>query len=50
VEVIQGKDRINVKSRIVVTASRITPKDYPDWKRFCEAVDRAMSPRLVVRP
>ena len=50
VEVTRGKDRVSVKSRIVVSANRIAPKDYPAWKRFCEASDRAMAPRLVVRP
>nr|PZN20999.1 MAG: hypothetical protein DIU78_18270 [Pseudomonadota bacterium] len=42
--------RVEVKSRVVVTARRIAPRDYPEWKRFCEAVDRALSPRLLVRP
>jgi hypothetical protein len=50
VEVSKGRDRVAVKSRIVVSVSRIAPKDYPAWKRFCEAADRAMAPRLVVRP
>jgi tetratricopeptide (TPR) repeat protein/transglutaminase-like putative cysteine protease len=50
VELTRSKDRVIVKSRIVVSVSRISPKDYPAWKRFCEASDRAMAPRLVVRP
>ncbi len=50
VEVARNKDRITVKSRIVVSASRIQPKDYAAWRKFCEASDRAMAPRLVVRP
>jgi hypothetical protein len=50
VEVTRNKDRISVKSRIVVSVSRVEPKDYAAWKRFCEAADRAMAPRLVVRP
>jgi tetratricopeptide (TPR) repeat protein len=42
--------KLTVKSRVSVSVSRITPAQYPDWKRFCEDVDRALSPRLVVRP
>lgn len=42
--------RVEVKSRVAVTANRIAPRDYADWRRFCEAVDRAFSPRLLVRP
>lgn len=45
-----SRDQVRVRSRISVTVSRITPKDYPAWKRFCEEVDRALNPRLVVRP
>jgi transglutaminase-like putative cysteine protease/tetratricopeptide (TPR) repeat protein len=50
VEVSTEKDRVVVKSRVAVKVSRISPKDYEAWKRFCEATDRALSPRLVVRP
>ena len=50
VEVSKEKDKVLVKSRVAVKVSRITPKDYADWKKFCEEADRALSPRLVVRP
>ncbi|HEY8946252.1 MAG TPA: DUF3857 domain-containing protein, partial [Polyangiaceae bacterium] len=50
VEVSSAGDKVTVKSRVSVTVSRVTPQQYLAWKRFCEDVDRALSPRLVVRP
>jgi transglutaminase-like putative cysteine protease/tetratricopeptide (TPR) repeat protein len=50
VDVSKEKDKIVVKSRIAVKVSRITPQDYPAWKAFCDSADRALAPRLVVRP
>jgi hypothetical protein len=50
VEVSSAADKVTVKSRVSVTVSRVTPQQYLAWKRFCEDVDRALSPRLVVRP
>ncbi|MEO6603675.1 MAG: DUF3857 domain-containing protein [Polyangiaceae bacterium] len=41
-------DQVTVSSRISVKVDRVTPKDYPAWKSFCEAADRALSPRLVI--
>lgn len=41
-------DTVTVKSRIAVKVDRVIPKDYLAWKAFCEATDRAMSPRLVI--
>lgn len=40
--------QVTVKSRVEVGATRITPKQYPAFKQFCEDVDRALSGRLVV--
>jgi hypothetical protein len=50
VEVTREKDKVVVKSKIAVKVSRIKPPDYPAWRRFCEEADRALSPRLVVKP
>ena len=47
VNVVTDHDTVTVTSRIAVKVDRIVPKDYLAWKSFCEAADRAMSPRLV---
>jgi hypothetical protein len=36
------------RTKLSITATRITPKEYAAWRRFCGEVDRAMSPRLVI--
>ncbi|HEY1533954.1 MAG TPA: DUF3857 domain-containing protein [Polyangiaceae bacterium] len=41
-------DQVTVSSRILIKVDRVTPKDYPAWKSFCEEADRALSPRLVI--
>ena len=43
-------DHVTVKSRVGLHAERVTPADYPAFKRFCEDGDRALSARLVVEP
>ena len=48
VSVQQDHDQVTVSSRLIVKVERVTPKDYPAWKSFCEAADRALSPRLVI--
>jgi len=50
IDVDRQGDRMTVKSRIGLGVPRVSPEDYPAFKRFCEEVDRAMSPRLVVGP
>jgi transglutaminase-like putative cysteine protease/tetratricopeptide (TPR) repeat protein len=50
VEVTKEKDKVSVKSRVSVKVSRIKPKDYDAWRRFCDAADRALAPRLVIHP
>ena len=50
VTVEQVKGEVIVKSKLMVKASRIEPKDYQAWKRFCEEADSAFSPRLMVKP
>jgi tetratricopeptide (TPR) repeat protein/transglutaminase-like putative cysteine protease len=42
------KDQVTVSSRVLIKVGRVTPRDYPAWKNFCEAADRALSPRLVI--
>jgi hypothetical protein len=48
VEVERQGDRVTVKSRLGLGVERVSPADYPAFKRFCEEVDRAFGPRLVV--
>jgi hypothetical protein len=48
VSVQTDKDQVTISSRILVKVARVTPKDYPAWKSFCEEADRALNPRLVV--
>lgn len=50
VKVEQAKGEVVVRSKLQVKVPRIEPADYQDWKRFCEAADSAVSPRLVVKP
>jgi hypothetical protein len=42
------RDQVVVTTRLAVKVDRVAPQDYAAWKRFCEAADRALSPRLVV--
>jgi len=46
---VQG-GQVTVKSRIEVSATRVTPKQYAAFRQFCEDVDRALGTRLVVQP
>lgn len=48
VSVEQRGSEVTVKSLLRVQATRITPAQYPAWRRFCDEVDRAFSPRLTV--
>ncbi len=48
VESLRGE--VVVRSRLAIHVSRIEPKDYQAWKRFCEQADSALSPRLLVKP
>jgi hypothetical protein len=40
--------KVTVKTRVAFQKTRITPAEYPAWRAFCEAADRAFSQRLVV--
>jgi hypothetical protein len=50
VKVEQGKGEVIVRSKLSVKVSRVEPRDYAAWKRFCEEADSAFSPRLLVKP
>jgi cellulose synthase operon protein C len=45
-EVLPGK--VVVKTKLAFHKSRILASEYPEWRAFCEAVDRAMAQRLLV--
>jgi hypothetical protein len=47
-EVERQPGTVTVHTRLTLTATRIKPKEYPAWRRFCGDVDRALSARLVV--
>jgi hypothetical protein len=40
--------KVTITSKIALRVTRIEPKDYPQWRAFCQAVDAAMTPRLVI--
>jgi tetratricopeptide (TPR) repeat protein/transglutaminase-like putative cysteine protease len=48
VEVEQAPGKVVVKSSFALKKARITPLEYPAWRSFCEAVDRAFGQRIVV--
>jgi hypothetical protein len=48
IDVEQQAGQVIVKSRLVVRARRITPAQYPQWQKFCAAVDRALGAPLVI--
>ena len=44
----QAPGKVTVKSTLAFKKVRITPAEYPAWRSFCEAVDRAFGQRIVV--
>ncbi len=50
VKVEQKNGQVTVKSRVAIKVNRVTPAEYAAWKKFCAEVDRALTPRLVVKP
>lgn len=48
VDVEQNGNEVTVSSRVTINVTRVAPEDYERWKAFCQAVDAAMTPRLVV--
>ncbi len=49
-EVETTPQRVKVQSKLGVKVSRVSVADYPAWKQFCEAADRALSTPLVIEP
>jgi len=39
---------VTIKTRVSFDKTRIAPAEYPEWRAFCEAADRAFAQRLVV--
>jgi hypothetical protein len=39
---------VTVRTRVAFDKTRITPAEYPEWRAFCEAADRAFAQHLVV--
>jgi tetratricopeptide (TPR) repeat protein len=50
VSVASRPGEVVVKSSLALKLTRISPQQYPDFKRFCGEVDSAFSPRLLVSP
>lgn len=48
VEVQRSEREVRVRGRLSLKVSRISPKQYAQWKKFCADVDAAFAPRLVV--
>jgi tetratricopeptide (TPR) repeat protein len=39
---------VSVKSELVLKVTRVEPKEYAEWRAFCQGFDAAMDARLVV--
>jgi hypothetical protein len=50
VKVSEEPGQITIKSRLAIKVSRVHPKEYAAWKKFCADADSALSPRLSVGP
>jgi hypothetical protein len=48
VKVTQSDKQVEVTSHVAVKVSRVTPQQYAAWRVFCQAVETAMSARLVL--
>ncbi|MEZ4222083.1 MAG: DUF3857 domain-containing protein [Polyangiaceae bacterium] len=48
VEVKSSQGQVTVQSKLSMSVSRVSPKQYPAFRRFCADVDRAFGSRLVV--
>jgi transglutaminase-like putative cysteine protease/tetratricopeptide (TPR) repeat protein len=46
----ERKDRVVVKTSLRLDKARIRPSEYAAWRRFCERVDAAAAPSVLVRP
>lgn len=48
VVVTSSGNKVIVKTKLTLTRARIEPTEYPAFRQFCQAVDAALSQRLVV--
>jgi cellulose synthase operon protein C len=39
---------VTIRAKVAFDKTRIGPSEYPEWRAFCEAADRAFAQRLVV--
>ena len=44
----ENQGKVTVKAVLAFKKARITPAEYPAFRSFCEAADRAFGQRLVV--
>jgi tetratricopeptide (TPR) repeat protein/transglutaminase-like putative cysteine protease len=44
----ESQGKVTVKTVLAFKKARITPAEYPAWRAFCEAADRAFGQRFVV--
>ena len=44
----EGAGKVVVRTTLAFKKSRVTPAEYPAWRMFCEAVDRAFGQQIVV--
>jgi len=44
----ESAGKVTVKTSLTFKKARITPAEYPAWRSFCEAVDRAFGQRLTI--
>jgi transglutaminase-like putative cysteine protease/predicted TPR repeat methyltransferase len=48
VEVTQAPGKVTVQSRVALAVSRVSPEQYLEFRKFCQAADAAFEPRLVL--
>jgi cellulose synthase operon protein C len=48
VTVERAPGKVVVESRVALAVSRVTPEQYPEFRKFCLAADAAFEPRLVI--
>ncbi len=44
----EAQGKVTVKTTLAFKKARVTPAEYPAWRAFCEAADRAFGQRFVV--
>jgi hypothetical protein len=48
IQVAQEPGKVVVESRVALAVSRVSPEQYPEFRKFCQAADAAFEPRLVL--